>query len=331
MKNELSRRSWNSLALACIVALVAMLVILMSSPLQAHASETLYEGRCGEATSWTLDDNGVLTISGKGAVVSKGYNDSHLAPHNFAVYGFGSGSGYIYMQHEAKSMVIGEGITSIEGDLFKNYRLIESLSLPSTLKSIEANTFSGCRALAKITFAPNSQISSIGELAFYNCRALGSIALPASVGAIGNNAFEDCMALGKVSVLPGSRLKSIGSEAFAGCSSIKALDFKAATSLSSVGANAFDSSLFSAKVTKATPKKGKKLALTWSKTLGATKYVLYYKPKAASKYSKVTVKSSSKTLKKLKKGKKYKVYVEAYLGPVKLCASSVKTTAKIKK
>ena len=331
MKHELTLKSFAAPAFAAFIALFALLIALLSSPLQAHAAETLYEGRCGENTSWTLDDEGVLTISGTGEVVLKGYNETYLAPHNFAVYGYGSGSGYIYLQHEAKSIVIEEGITSIEEDLFKNYRLIKSLALPSTLESIQTSTFSGCRALETVSFASNSKLSSIGDLAFYDCRALESIKLPASVTAIGNNAFEDCIALEKVSVSSKSKLKSIGSEAFLNCSAITTLDFKAATSLSSVASNAFESSLFSAKITKVTPKKGKKLAVSWGKTLGATKYVLYYKIKTASKFSKVTVKSTSKTLAKLKKGKKYKVYVEAYLRSAKLCKSPVKLTAKIKK
>lgn len=331
MKHELNMSWRTTSAFVGLAALIALMACLLSFPLQAHAAETLYEGRCGETTSWTLDDSGVLTISGTGEVVLKGYNDSYLAPHNFAVYGYGSGSGYIYIQHEAKSIVVEEGITSIEEGLFKNYRLIESLSLPATLESVQPSTFYSCRELATVTFASNSKLSSIGELAFGDCRALKSIALPASVTTIGNNAFEDCMALESVSVASGSKLKSIGAGAFSNCTAIKTLDFKGAKSLSSIGSSAFESSLFSAKVTKATPKKGKKLALSWSKTLGATKYVLYYKPKTASKFSKVTVKSTSKTLKKLKKGKKYKVYVEAYLGSAKLCKSAVKLTAKIKK
>ena len=267
---------------ALAFAIAALLTILAFLPAQAHAAETMYSGRCGETTSWTYDEDGVLTISGTGAVVLKGYNDTYLAPHNFAVYGYGAGSGYIYLQHIAKAIVVEEGITSIEADLFKNYRLVEQVSLPSTLESIELRTFAGCSNLLT------------------------------------------------VSVAKGSKLKSIGSSAFAGCRALQTADFSAATALSSIGADVFDSDLVYCKIAKATAKKGGKLALTWNKTLGATKYVLYYKIGKASKYSKTTVKTTQKTLTKLKKGKKYKVYVEAYLGKAKLCASPVKTTAKIK-
>ena len=155
--------------------------------------------------------------------------------------------------------------------------------------------------------------------------------MPASVASIDANAFQDCTGLTSVGVEKNSGLTSIGDGAFAGCTALKTASFAAAKNLTSVGSGIFDASVLSAKVKKATAKKGRKLAVKWAKTLGATRYVLYYKAAGAKKYSKKSVAGTSKTLTKLKAGKKYSTYVVAYLGTAKLCKSAVKKSAKVKK
>lgn len=317
---------------------------------QTEEPEILYTGQCGENAFWTCDSDGVLTITGEGAIVKKGYH----SPDNFAVLD-DIGMNHIYIHSMATSLIIGEGITSIEPGLFKSYKLVKSLTLPSTLSQIDENTFSGCRKIANVTFSGTPTIQRIGPAAFYDCRSLESFAIPTSVTTICEGAFEDCMALTKITAAKGSaltsiedgafrgcsalttvslnsaKLASIGAEAFKGCTGLKSLSFPASKSLSKIGAGAFESGVFTAKVTKAAAKKGKKLQVKWAKTQGATSYKLYYKPANAGKFKSTTLSTTSKTLTNLKKGKRYKVYVEAYLGKCKIAKSGIKRSGKIKK
>ena len=60
--------------------------------------------------------------------------------------------------------------------------------------------------------------------------------------------------------------------------------------------------------------KSKQLTVKWSKVKGATGYQLYYKVGSKAKTVKITKASTvKKVIKKLKKGKTYKVYVRSYI------------------
>lgn len=69
--------------------------------------------------------------------------------------------------------------------------------LPVT--SIEANAFSECSTMQKITI-PDS-VETIGNYAFYDCCFLKTVTLPESVVSIGEGAFNKCYLLDKIEVL----------------------------------------------------------------------------------------------------------------------------------
>lgn len=66
-----------------------------------------------------------------------------------------------------------EGITTIPA-LYTSNKTITTLYIPSTVKVIEAEAFSGCTSLTTIIFAQNSQLESIGAGAFKTCSKLVS-------------------------------------------------------------------------------------------------------------------------------------------------------------
>ena len=76
---------------------------------------------------------------------------------------------------------------------------------------------------------------------------------------------------------------------------------------------------------KLTVKAGTKVSST-----GGSKYRIAYKVKGAKSWKYTTTTSQTKTIKSLKKGKKYQVKIQAYKGDYKGSWSSVKTTGKIK-
>lgn len=64
---------------------------------------------------------------------------------------------------------------------------IESIKIPSTLKTIEANTFNKCKQLRSVEFSEG--LEKIGARAFSNS-GIESVILPPSVKIINGHAFE---------------------------------------------------------------------------------------------------------------------------------------------
>ncbi|MDR0307255.1 MAG: leucine-rich repeat protein [Chitinispirillales bacterium] len=112
-------------------------------------------------TVFATFDNGVLTISGTGAMAD--YSSPSNIPWN------------IYADSIA-SVVINDGIISIG-----------------------QASFALCSALTSVTI-PNS-VTSIGVAAFQNCIGLTSVTIPAGVTTLGLNAFSNCTGLTSVTSL----------------------------------------------------------------------------------------------------------------------------------
>jgi hypothetical protein len=126
-----------------------------------------------------------------------------------------------------------------------NFPDITSVTIPASIQTIGANAFQNCRSLSTVTFAPDSQLTSLGAHSFFYCHMLTSIVLPESVTSIGNDAFSLCALLTSI-VIPDS-VTSIGSSAFFYCSSLTSIELPA--SLTSIGSDAFRNCLELASVT----------------------------------------------------------------------------------
>ena len=69
-----------------------------------------------------------------------------------------------------ESVVIPEGVTSIESSAFRLSHALKSVTLPSTLKKIDKSAFVLCKSLTSITLPAG--LKHIGEIAFGSCRSL---------------------------------------------------------------------------------------------------------------------------------------------------------------
>ena len=115
-------------------------------------------GICGENLTWTLDSDGVLTISGTGEM----YDYSCTAPWDD------------YTNRIAR-VVIEEGCTSIGALAFSNCMNMTSVSLPSTLVSLGENAFWNCTALTSIALP--ASVASIAASCFALCTGLTEISV----------------------------------------------------------------------------------------------------------------------------------------------------------
>lgn len=93
-------------------------------------------------------------------------------------------------------VVIPDGITAIDDNVFENCCHLTSVTLPNSIKSIGDYAFYACENLASVII-PDS-ITSIPYYAFSGCTNLTSVTIGKGVKTIGRSAFEFCPSLRNV-------------------------------------------------------------------------------------------------------------------------------------
>ena len=212
---------------------------------EAGERNIIDSGTCGEKVTWTLDDTGLLIISGEGEMEDYEWNmDSPFCGNT-----------------NVKSVVIEDGVMSIGDYLFENCVRLTEITIPNSVTSIGESAFSSCDNLENIVL-PDS-IVVIGGSAFSHCSSLTSISIPESVTTIGPGAFEYCSSLVNINIPNGvthirentfrvcSNLVSvdisesvveIGDYAFWACNGLKNIDIP--NSVTSIGSGAFQNCHF---------------------------------------------------------------------------------------
>ncbi len=235
------------------IALVLCLVLALL-PTAAFAAETVQRGTCGadgdgSSVTWTLDDTGLLTISGTGKIVS------------------GTG-GCQWANKGVAAVDIRSGVTGIGTNAFYGCDDLTVVVLPDTVTQLDDNALGNCGALSAIlvdaanpaykavdgalytkdgtvlvkapsdaeTFVVPEGVETIGSYAFFGAKALKNVYFPeGGLTAIGAMAFEFCTGLTTL-ILPAG-VTDIGMYAFAHCSALRSIDLPA--SLTHVGDMAF--------------------------------------------------------------------------------------------
>ena len=184
------------------------------------AVKIIAKGNCGadeggENLKWTLDNNGVLTISGSGAMKDYTWDENVRLDW----YGY---------KKDIRSIVLDNRITHIGNYAFDKCTNIESVrytgytgnagvALPESVTTIGVHAFSDTGVTGTLKLPEH--LTEIDSLAFYHCGKLnGELKLPDTVKEIGGFAFNRCGFTGKLE-LPAS-LENIGNDAFESCSGL---------------------------------------------------------------------------------------------------------------
>ncbi len=162
-----------------------------------HYADLTDGGTCDSLT-WTLVQDGTLTISGNGAVSYS--NDAPWFPY----------------RKQITAVVLEPGITGVGDSAFSEYSSLTGVTIPESVTSIGASAFYECSNLTNVTI-PES-VMSIGDSAFYKCSGLTSVTISEGVTSIGASAFYECSNLINVTIPEG--VTSIGTFAFSGCTSL---------------------------------------------------------------------------------------------------------------
>lgn len=296
-------------------------------------------GKCGKNAKWSYNSKTkTLTISGKGAM--RNYPSTVLDPED---------DDEELPWHEAQltidKIVIKEGITSIGSYAFSN-TYPKSVTIPNTVTSIGKYAFSTyCNENLKKVQIPES-VKSIGAYAFEGQLGLTKVIISQNVKKISKGAF---------------RWTHISEVYFKG--DAPSIDKDAFEVFDKYGENLQPITFYYPKENKTwtdnkkknygaeqatwktwspnqpkgvslvsvTNQKGKKLKVTWKKNAAATGYEVQYSTSSKFKsVKKVKIKkasTTSTTISKLTKGKKYYVRVRAYTkknGKTKYTAWSAK-------
>ncbi len=219
------------------------------------APKTAADGTCGTNLTWTLSDDGVLTVSGEGKM------------EDWEVFSYVPWYSYGESIH---SVVIKGGVTSIGIGAFANCTGLISIQIPDSVTGIGECAFRNCSSLTSIAVDENnwyyssddrgalfnedktiliqyptgntaanykipSSVTSIGDGAFDGCTGLESIEIPESVTSIGREAFFGCTGLEIIQIPDG--VTSIGGNTFAWCNNLTSIEIP--DGVTSIGDYAF--------------------------------------------------------------------------------------------
>ena len=161
----------------------AMLNKGKAAPAASSSSEAaiIASGKCGDGISWSLDENGVLWLSGEGKMDD--YESADVSP-------------WAKKRGRIVEVNFENGITTVGGYAFRNCSRLQKVTLPSSLQSIKQSAFNHCAELTSIEIPEGTE--TIDEFAFTGCEALADVTIPESMKTIKRYAFRGCNKLRKV-------------------------------------------------------------------------------------------------------------------------------------
>ena len=167
--------------------------------------EKIQQGNCGTNVTWSLNREGVLTISGNGAM--KNYTYKSEMPW----YKYNS---------QIQAVNIESGVTSIGNYAFYGMPVLKQVTIPDGVKMVGAYAFKNCTVLKNVQLPTG--LKKLGESAFYGCSTLERIAVPEGIYTIWAYTFKNCTSLTEVT-LPSTLIK-LDEAAFYGCASLEEID-----------------------------------------------------------------------------------------------------------
>lgn len=217
----MKKRIWTRIV-SVVMSLAVVITMLPAVAFGATIVESGYCGGEGDGTNltWTLDSEGVLTISGKGKMKDYSYND-YVPWRDCSII------------NRVKKILISNGVTSLEDWAFCGCSELSSITIPDSVTSIGDYTFEACTNLKSVAI-PES-VASIGIKTFGDCTKLANIIIPDSVISIGSFAFSWCENLSSITI--SNNVTSIDEFTFYECKNLDNITIP--TSVTYIGWDAF--------------------------------------------------------------------------------------------
>ena len=152
-------------SISVLLSLLMMLSVFAALTFTASAADVVETGSCGSGTSYTIDSDGLLTITGSGFITNQVFRDKGTFT----------------------DVVIEDGITGIGGGAFLCCPNLTTLTVGNGVTSIGSQAFRGCSSVTTLEF-----------LSFAYCNSLTSVILPSSMTSLDSGAFSGCNGLRNV-------------------------------------------------------------------------------------------------------------------------------------
>ena len=114
-----------------VIALTVMLSVVVNVEVLAASN-----GQCGENVFWTLNDEGVLTISGSGEMTNYDLKGTDVSPW--------------FRNADVVNVIIENGVTSIGDCAFYKCGSLSSVTIPNSVASIGSGALAGCLSLTSV-------------------------------------------------------------------------------------------------------------------------------------------------------------------------------------
>ena len=158
-------------------------------------------GTAGENITWSFDETAKqITVTGTGPMDLGDYPQ------------------WSDLISKVCSVVIEEGVTSVDRRAFANFQQLHTVTLPTSVKTIEEYAFDGCWQLKNISL---EHITQIDSMAFRECSNLVELTVPSGITEISHSAFSMCIRLQKV--VFHDNVKTISDYAFDGCTALTSI------------------------------------------------------------------------------------------------------------
>ena len=232
-----------------LVSILTAAVFIFLIPVESDAEGESQS--CGAHLEWTLDDEGLLTISGTGEMDSfigkkPGWNYFRVKKVIIEPGVTSIGAQAFKECHFLRSIEIPDSVTAIGDYAFADCSLLKSITLPDSLCDVGANPFCYCSSIKEIILSADHPVLALQDGMLYSktdCRLICRIqknetpvcVIPAEIRLIGDYALADCSVLTGVIIPDG--VTEIGKGAFSGCDHIENIDIP--ESVISIGDSAF--------------------------------------------------------------------------------------------
>lgn len=208
------------------------------SPQWTAYRDGIYASGAEGNISWTLDYNGLLTISGSGDMPEDSYGwRVHSAVIKDVIIEDGVTSicdQAFYSCPRLASVQIPDSVTGIGMVSFGGCTNLRTIEIPESVTTFGYSIFSWCLNLTEVTLPEGMEV--IPESMFVYCSSLESIHIPESVTVIEKRVFFGCTSLKSVQLPEG--LTKIGRSAFNNCTSLQ--DIQIPDSVTTISMRAFE-------------------------------------------------------------------------------------------
>lgn len=165
-------------AVLLVILFITSSLAFSAAALEPYKAFIPDSGKTGDCT-WTLDENGVLTISGNGAMADYQLKESFDPYRDTAPWG-----------ENITKLIIENGVTHIGSAAFGRCENLTNITIPDSVMTIGNYAFTECNGLTSVIIPEG--VTQIDNSAFCLCHGLTSVTIPESVTQFGSYAFDNC-------------------------------------------------------------------------------------------------------------------------------------------